>query len=575
MLPWSSVLIAKNEAKTLPRLLNSLKEFQAKTGTVYVVDTGSTDGTPEIARDLGCEVFEVGDKFQTTIDKDLAEKINAHFGEQIVKEGEKLFDFSAARNYAASLAKTDMVCMPDPDEIFTKYDLQKIQEIIESGVEQLEYNFVFAHDQFGNEAIKFLHSKFYNKKKLHWEGIVHEVLQGEAKRQWLPEDIIKLEHFQNPETNRGGYLTGLALDCFQHPEKDRQSHYLGREFMYKGFYKAAIKELQRHVDMKKWPQERAQSLNFIGECYDRLGDKENAVASWHKAFEIDGSRRESLLRLAQFYFNHQDWQKVVCYAKAALEIPYYAFYANNACDYTYVPHELIYQAKLWLGDRDGAKEHFEKAFEYSPQDSKNLFHTRYFYGLPSVSIILPTLQREAGLQRCLQSIEQLNYPADLIQTIVIEDSPRIGVPKRVAEGLEKSSGELIVFASNDIEFDPDSLILAVLESKNKGLVAFNTGEVSEDEGNICEHFLIRKNLIEKIGGEIFDTEFFHCGVDNLLWAKAKKLGEAIRCEKAKINHYHFSKGTAEFDEVNAIGWNEENVKHDRELLKKKLELLNA
>ncbi len=164
----------------------------------------------------------------------------------------------------------------------------------------------------------------------------------------------------------------------------------------------------------------------------------------------------------------------------------------------------------------------------------------------------------------------MNYPQELIEVIVLEDEPRIGVPLRVKEGVEKSTGDVVVFASNDIEFESNALILAA--QKEFGLVAFNTGPVSKDNGNICEHFLIRKDLIEKIG-EVFDTEFNHVGVDNLLWAKCSKLGEAARCEEAKVMHFHWAKGTGEFDEVSKLGWNEEMVKKDRELLIKKLALI--
>jgi len=190
---------------------------------------------------------------------------------------------------------------------------------------------------------------------------------------------------------------------------------------------------------------------------------------------------------------------------------------------------------------------------------------------PKVSIIVPTLGRPEGLKRCLDSIVNLNYPKSKIEIIVIEDVPRLGVPKRVKEGVEKSSGSFIVFASNDMEFEKNCLLEALRETK--ALVAFNSGEVYPDGGNICEHFIIRKDFIAKIGGEIFDTEFNHLGVDNLLWAKCLKLNEATRSERAVIHHHHFTKG-ATFDKVYAIAWEQELAGRDRELLRKKLEQLN-
>jgi hypothetical protein len=83
--------------------------------------------------------------------------------------------------------------------------------------------------------------------------------------------------------------------------------------------------------------------------------------------------------------------------------------------------------------------------------------------------------------------------------------------------------------------------------------------------------MIRRDLVQTIG-EIFDTEFHHVGVDNLLWARCKKLGQAVRCEKAVVKHNHFSKG-APMDEVYKEGWS--HVEEDRALLAKKMEALNA
>ena len=225
---FSVALIARNEELTLPRMIGSLKEFQERGGEIWVLDTGSTDNTVEVAKKLGCKVEAVGDKFKIKIDKELADKINNKFvieGETpVVNAGESLFDFAAARNYIAKFPKNDMIATPDCDEIFTKFDIDKLDKTIEGGVEQLEYNFVFSHDADGNPVIKFRHCKFYNRNKLKWAGVVHEVLVGEAKKEFLDEDIIKLEHYQNEATNRSGYLKGLALDCFNNPENDRKSH---------------------------------------------------------------------------------------------------------------------------------------------------------------------------------------------------------------------------------------------------------------------------------------------------------------------------------------------------------------
>lgn len=194
--------------------------------------------------------------------------------------------------------------------------------------------------------------------------------------------------------------------------------------------------------------------------------------------------------------------------------------------------------------------------------------------MTNISIIVPLLGRPLGLERLMRSVKALNLPEDVtVETIAIQDEPRMGVPIRLKQGVQVSAGEYIVYAANDMEFTPDCLMNA-LRTAEQGydLIAFNTGEIYPDEGNICEHFMIKRSFIPKIGGEIFDTEMQHAGVDNLLWAKAKKFGKAISCRDAHVIHHHFTKGEA-FDEVYQLAYS--TVEQDRALLKQKLIDLDA
>lgn len=986
---FSVALIARNEALTLPRLVGSLKEFQERGGDIWVLDTGSTDDTIKVAESLGCKVEAVSDRFRIDIDEELANKINSKFvvegDEPVVKAGESLFDFASARNYIATFPDCDMIATPDCDEIFTKFDIDKLDEVIANGSEQLEYEFVFSHDGNGNPVVKFRHCKFYNRNKLKWVGVVHEVLAGEANRIYLGEDIIKLEHYQNEKTNRSGYLKGLAVDCYSNPDNDRNSHYLAREMMYTGRTKSAIKEFLNHISMGRWGTEAAQSMLYVGDCYKTLGDNDEALKWYSKSIEKE-TRREPFMRLAEYYFFKGMYEQTVAYGEAAVSIAQLPFYSNYQPYYENIPHELLYISYWKLGNREKSKEHYLKALAWKPnhpkyiedakfykeevepklsviipyknnvkmteecvaslientpslgeiiliddhsdeewklifpkttrylnkgtlltdawnygaslakydyicwcnndilfspgweksliaeldndvwitspyhtpgkelpadfpagkdrknnmdgnktglpflgscfimekknwekvgpidnrlrlwcgdnyihesivhdfgrqlkevkesyihhfgsqsvgkddlsdiinndidifdkiyeergwgkisrhpelswtreiidlrlklplkditkmrvlnigigdmcsaiakqlvnikfgylkmvdvhqpyidnakkldwladeiefelkdgkadynwkdydlvmifdvlehiekeesiriineiqdagvkllvfgpledqprankfgvlsqdhisfwneQDFKDLgltttllknFHNEdgeswdalwadnYSDNKPKITFVIPTLGREDGLKRCLNSIDSLNYPKHKIEIIVKQDSfeNRVGVPKLVKQGVEESAGEWVVFASNDTEFTPESINEA-LKVGQDGFVAFNTGEVSPDEGNICEHFMIRKDIITKIG-EVFDTDFYHCGVDNLLKAKMKKLGIFKRADNAIVNHFHFSKG-AEMDNIYELGWS--HVESDRALLAKKLAELNG
>lgn len=192
--------------------------------------------------------------------------------------------------------------------------------------------------------------------------------------------------------------------------------------------------------------------------------------------------------------------------------------------------------------------------------------------LPTVSIIIPHLdmgieRRKQGLEDLVESIKALNYPPMLIDYIIINGERT--VPEKVKLGVEKTKGDYICYAANDMTFDKECLRNAIEFSykTNKALVSFNEGPLIPDRGNICTHFIIKRDFIPFIGGEIFDTRLTHAGVDNLLWSRAEKHNQAIWCENAKITHNHFSK-TGQYDEVYAKGWR--NVEEDRNKLKELL-----
>jgi len=383
---FSIVLIARNEVVVLSRLVKSLEPFLKRGGEIVLLDTGSSDGTPELAKELGCKVSLAGNEFRKVIERDFAKNINKRFivpGEpQVVKEGDTYFDFASARNKAASLATNDIVCFADADEVFSALDIDVINKLIDDGFEQFEYNFVFAHDEFGQEKIKFVQSKMYDRRKVKWTGIVHELLTGEAKRVFIEEKFYKLEHWQNQESGRHIYLTGLLVDCFLHPDKDRNSHYCARELFWSGRPSSAILEFKRHVKMNAWLQEKSESMIFIGDCYGALNKPELQGEWYSKAFYEDSSRRKPLLKLAGFFLHNKNYLAAIAYAKAAKEIPYGDFYANDVSEYTNMPEEILYLAYGWIGNIEKAKEHILNALRFQPMNSNYMRDTQYYFSYP-------------------------------------------------------------------------------------------------------------------------------------------------------------------------------------------------
>lgn len=388
---FSIVLIAKNEENCLPKLFASLEDFKRRGGEVCLLDTGSKDATIKIAKEWGAKVFE--GRFTTEIHEEVAKKINKKFLDpkdgnvHIVEKGQQLFNFAAARNFINSKAENDMICTLDADEAYTTFDVDKINQAIDEGFTQFDYQFVYAHDQFGKPVVEFVQSKFFNRTLATWTGIVHEVVTGRTKNKYLDASIIKLEHYQEPnKPHRGGYLPGLALDCFENPGKDRQSHYFARELMYTGKYYSAIKEFKRHIVMDAWPAERAQSMIHIADCYGASGETDQQIEWLHKTFDFDNTKRSALIKLAFIYKSRNNYVSTAAYAAAAMEVPWADYYANNLPDYEDLPHGLMYWAKGWLGDVAAAKEHILKALDFQPYNQDYLRDTKFYFDYPDNGI---------------------------------------------------------------------------------------------------------------------------------------------------------------------------------------------
>ncbi|MGA2415292.1 MAG: glycosyltransferase [Candidatus Sulfotelmatobacter sp.] len=94
-------MIVKNGAKTLRDCISSVAEV---TDQIVIADTGSSDGTPQLARDLGAEVFDL--PWQD--------------------------DFAQARNAAAGALTTDWVLVMDDDEELEPQARDKIPTLLDN-----------------------------------------------------------------------------------------------------------------------------------------------------------------------------------------------------------------------------------------------------------------------------------------------------------------------------------------------------------------------------------------------------------------------------------------------------------
>ena len=380
---FSVAVIARNEESTLPYLIASLLPFLKRGGTMVVVDTGSTDKTVAIARAAKLDVYERGDSWRHHVSNQMAKQINDWYvvegDSPIAKEGDTYFDFAAARNFAAFASPTHFIAMPDCDERYTTLDIDAVDACFNGGSQKLTYPFVFSHYADGSPALQFKHSKIYDRRAMAWKGIVHECLYslgGPVKASEVPSTVVHLEHYQNPTTSRGQYLTGLSLGLIKEPN-DRNAHYLARELMYSARYRSAIQLFNKHITMGGWIPERARSMQFIGDCWLNLGYPATAIANWSRAFDCFPSRGP-LLAIARHHYALKEYEKTAAYAAAALQISRPDVYFIEERDYGALPHELLYWAYYYTGRTSEAKMHHQMALSFEPKNAKYIEEAKFF-----------------------------------------------------------------------------------------------------------------------------------------------------------------------------------------------------
>ena len=379
---FSIVVLARNEEQSLPRLFYVLEDFRERGGEVLLMDTGSTDETIAIARRRGCRVEMVHDRFDSFLDSAQAAAIEARFAKAqegpLVTAGQRLFHFGDARQHAGSLATNAFVLQLDASDEVSALDIDALNGWIASGcVSRFEYD-----QLYGNVRLRI--ARFYDRGRYRWEGRVHEHLDATPRADASAVSKIQCDstqlvvrHHQGTKERR--YLAGLALQVLEHPEKPRWWHLLGRELFYDRWHESAIATLGAHARMEDaWPAERSQSLCFMGQSLEVLGRTAEARESYRRAFTIDPTRREPLLRLAAVSCRAADFDAAADWARQSLAIPRTSAYPELEANYTWLPHCLLYWSLFWLRRRDEARTHWEAYLALVPEEDKYQEHARLF-----------------------------------------------------------------------------------------------------------------------------------------------------------------------------------------------------
>ena len=288
--------ICKNEARFAARWMASMGEADG----VYVLDTGSTDGTAERLRALGAVVAV----------------------EEIIP-----WRFDAARNRSLALVPEDAdICVcTDLDEVFRPGWRAALEGAWGPDTVQASYRYTWSFRPDGGEDTVFWSEKIHSRQGWRWVHPVHEVLErlpGFPPGGKAAAPGVQLDHHPDPAKSRGQYLPLLELSVEEAPGDDRNTHYLGREYLYYGRWDDCIRTLKRHLSLPSavWADERCASMRYIARALVQKGEKAEARRWLWRAVGEAPHLREPWLELAWQLYEAEEWDGVVYLCRAALAI---------------------------------------------------------------------------------------------------------------------------------------------------------------------------------------------------------------------------------------------------------------
>lgn len=291
----SLIMIVKNEAENLPHLLEPLQD---KFDQIAIVDTGSDDGTPDIARKYGAEVY-----FFPWIN-----------------------DFSAARNASISHARCDWCFWLDGDDRMAPEEVDLIRKIIVRYPKKDAAFFCrlrsYGSSWTGDQNLMQIRL-FPNLPGIAFEGAVHErvgdsILQLGIRLEHCPVEIVHTGYV-DPSVMPAKFERNLELMnrmLEQNPNDISARFQLIMQLVPMNRSEDALREvdeLARVLDEEtSHPSNDFYRFLLIkGIVVSHSGDLETAKNCYLRIIELHPELGVGHYLLARVYFDEREWKPMM------------------------------------------------------------------------------------------------------------------------------------------------------------------------------------------------------------------------------------------------------------------------
>jgi glycosyltransferase involved in cell wall biosynthesis len=351
----SLCMIVKNEESTLEKCLMSVQDIVDE---IIIVDTGSTDGTKEVAKKYTDCIHDF-----VWID-----------------------DFSAARNFSFDKATKDYVLWLDADDILQPSDCEKFKALkgtLDSSIDAVMMKYNTGFDTQGNVTFSYFRERLVKRTcQFHWCEPVHEYIETSGN---IINSDICITHTKTTYTPTARNISIYEKLLQQKKElSPRGLYYYARELKDNGRYSDAIQYFNRFLQFGKgWVEDNITACAELALCFGEEGKPEQQFLALIRSFLYDTPRAEICCQIGYIYKARNDFQKAAFWFELAttLKKPENSWSFIQSDSWGYVPCIELSVCYDHLGRISEAEQFNELAGQYKLNDPSVEYNRVYFKSL--------------------------------------------------------------------------------------------------------------------------------------------------------------------------------------------------
>ena len=350
MITISLCMIVRDEEDVLARCLESVREAVDE---IIIVDTGSVDGTREVAERYTDKIYEF-----PWID-----------------------DFSAARNYGIEKAAKEFCMWLDADDVILPEEVEKIKRlktILPSNTDTVMMKYAVAFDEWGRPTLTCYRERILrNCAQCRFRGRVHEAIVPFGNI--LYEDI-QIEHRKTRIAD-----TGRNLRIYERMYREgrilepRETYYYGRELFDHGRWRDAKKKFKKFLEMPGgWIEDKKEASRLLAYCYFAQEKRGKGMRTLLRALEYGQPRPELCCDLGKYFFEREEWENAIYWYEQALreDVERIGFSQENCRGY--LPCIQLCVCWYQLENYEKALHYHQEAGRWNPKGEEYLKNVPFF-----------------------------------------------------------------------------------------------------------------------------------------------------------------------------------------------------